>query len=102
MNSNRYRLVRSSVRYLFGSLAGLVKMSAAVERPLHQLVPAGLDAEQQILDENHVLFQAGKTKLRASLLQSQDLLSVGVHLVHKHLDGHEVFSFNAIMQFLEC
>ncbi|KAF3834233.1 hypothetical protein F7725_025437 [Dissostichus mawsoni] len=61
--------------YLFGAFAGLVEVSAAVQGPLHQLVPAGLDTEQQVLDENHVLLHAGEAELRAGLLQSQDLLS---------------------------
>lgn len=74
-----------SVQYLFGAFSSLIKVSAAVQRPLDQLVPAGLDAEQQVFDENNVLLQAGKAKLRAGLLQSQDLLSVGVHLIHKYL-----------------
>lgn len=66
-------------------------MSATIQRPLDQLVPSGLDAEQQVFDENHILLQARKTKLRACLFQSQDLFSVCVHLVHKHLDEYNSF-----------
>lgn len=54
--------------HLLSTFASLVEVSPAVQRPLHQLVPASLDAEQQVLDENHILLQAGKAELRASLL----------------------------------
>lgn len=74
-----------SVQHLFGTFSGLIEVSASVQWPLDQLVPAGLDTEQQVFDKNNVLLQAGKAKLRAGLLQSQDLLSVGVHFIHKHL-----------------
>lgn len=74
-----------SVQYLFGPFAGLVKVSSAVQGPLYQLVPAGLYAQQQVLDQNHVLLEAGEAQLGSSLLQCQDLFSVGVHLIHKHL-----------------
>lgn len=77
-----------SAQYLFGAFAGLIKVSAAVQWPLDQLVPASLDAEQQVFDEYNILLQAGKAKLRAGLLQSQDLLSVGVHFIHKYLGRH--------------
>lgn len=81
------------IEYLFGTFAGLIEMSATIQRPLDQLVPPCLDAEQQVFDENHILLQARKTKLRACLLQSQDLLSVCVHLVHKHLDRYNSICF---------
>lgn len=71
--------------YLLGTFAGFIQVPAAVQRPLNQFVPTSLDAEQQVFDEHHVLLQAGKAKLRAGFLQSEDLLPVGVHLVHKHL-----------------
>lgn len=63
-------------------------MSSSVQRPLDQLVPASLDAEQQVFDENHVLLQAGEAQLRSGLLQGQDLLPVSVDLVDEHLTGH--------------
>lgn len=58
------------VLYLFGPFAGLIQVSSAVQRPLDQLFPTGLDAEQQVLDQNHILLQAGEAKLRTGLLQS--------------------------------
>lgn len=73
------------ISYLFSTFAGLIQVSAAVQGPLDQFVPASLDAEQQVFDEHHVLLEAGKAKLRAGFLQSQDLLPVGVHLIHKDL-----------------
>lgn len=81
------------ILYLFGTFAGLIEMSATIQRPLDQLVPSGLDAEQQVFNENHILFQARKSKLWACLLQSQDLFPVCVHLIHKHLDRHNSISF---------
>lgn len=71
--------------YLFGSLAGLIQVPSPVQRPLHQLVPASLDTQQEVLDEHHILFEAGKAQLRSCLLQSQHLLPVCVHLIYKHL-----------------
>lgn len=68
-------------------------MSATIQRPLDQLVPPGLNAEQQVFDENHILLQARKTKLRACLLQSQDLFSVRVHFIYKHLDRYNSICF---------
>lgn len=82
-----------SVQYLFGTFAGLIKMSATIQRPLDQLVPSGLNTEQQVFNENHILLQARKTELRACLLQSQDLFSVCVHLIHKHLNRHKAICF---------
>lgn len=41
--------------HLFSAFASLIEVSAAVQRPLNQLVPASLDAEQQVLDKNHIL-----------------------------------------------
>lgn len=76
-----------SLPYLFGAFTGLIEVPATVQGPLDQLVPTGLDAEQQVFDENNILLQACKAKLRAGLLQRQDLLSVGVHFIHKYLDG---------------
>lgn len=78
-----------SISYLLGTFAGLIEVPSAVQGPLHEFVPTSLDAEQQVFDEHHVLLQAGKAKLRASFLQSQDLLPVGVHLIHKDLDTLE-------------
>lgn len=60
-------------------------MPTPVQRPLHQLVPASLHAQQQILDQHHILFKAGKAQLGTCLLQSQNLLPVCVHLIYKHL-----------------
>lgn len=77
------------ISHLLGTFAGLIEVPSAVQRPLNQFVPTSLDAEQQVFDEHHVLLQAGKAKLRAGFLQSQDLLPVGVHLVHKDLDTQE-------------
>lgn len=82
-----------SIQYLFGTFAGLIKMSATIQRPLHQLVPSGLDTEQQVFNKNHILLQARKTELRACLLQSQDLFSVCVHLIHKHLNKYNASCF---------
>lgn len=77
-------------------------MPSAVQRPLNQFVPTSLDAEQQVFDEHHVLLQAGKAKLRAGFLQSQDLLPVGVHLVHKDLDTQEKIGDKSLLLLLPC
>lgn len=71
--------------YLFGSLASLVQVPSPIQRPLNQLVPASLHTQQEVLDEHHILFEASKAQLRSCLLQSQHLLPVCVHLIHKHL-----------------
>lgn len=94
VSSSSVRLCRPiSVQYLFGTFAGLIEMSATIQRPLDQLVPSGLNTEQQVFNENHILLQARKTELRACLLQSQDLFSVCVHLIHKHLNRHNAICF---------
>lgn len=96
--SSSVRLCRPiSVQYLFGTFAGLIEMSTTIQRSLDQLVPSGLNTEQQVFNENHILLQARKTELRACLLQSQDLFSVCVHLIHKHLNRHTMLFVSFVL-----
>lgn len=73
--------------YLLGSLPGLVQLTTSLHRALHQLLPAALHAEQQVLDQHHVLFLAEVLQMRPRLVQFNDVVSVGVHLRHEHLQG---------------
>lgn len=73
--------------YLLGPLPGVVQLAASFHRPLHQLLPAALHAEQQVLDQHHVLLLAEVLQMRPRLVQIDDVVSVGVHLRHKHLQG---------------
>lgn len=72
-------------QYLLGPLPGIVQVTASLNRALHQLLPAALHAQQQVLDQHHVLFLAEILQMRPRLVQFNDVISVGVHLCHKHL-----------------
>lgn len=48
-----------------------------------------MHAEQQVLDQDHVLFLAEVLQVRSRLVQLDDVLPVGVHLRHKHLKREE-------------
>lgn len=71
--------------YLFCPLSGVIQQTAALNRSLHQLLPAALHAEQQVLDQDHVLFLAEVLQMCSCLVQFNDVVPVGVHLCHKHL-----------------
>lgn len=75
-------------RYLFRPLPGFIQQTASLHGPLHQLLPAALDAEQQVLYQDHILLLAEVLQMRARLVQVNNVLSVGVYLCHKHLHGH--------------
>lgn len=72
-------------RYLFRPLPGVIQQTTALYGPLHQLLPAALHAEQQVLDQDHILFLAEVLQVCPCLVQFNDVVSVGVHLCHKHL-----------------
>ncbi|KAF3842187.1 hypothetical protein F7725_024138 [Dissostichus mawsoni] len=61
--------------------------AASLHRPLHQLLPAALHAQQQVLDQHHILFLAEVLQVCSCLVQFNDVFPVGVHLGHKHLHG---------------
>lgn len=77
---------KKSRPHLFGSLSGVVQLPPSLHRPLHQLLPAALHAEQQVLNQHHVLLLAEIFQVCSRLVQVNDVVPVGVHLRHKHLD----------------
>lgn len=85
--------------YLLRSFPGVIQQTTSLHRTLHQLLPAALHAQQQVLDQNHVLFLAEVFQMSACLVQVDDAFPVGVHLGHKHLQreiaqrGEEVLYF---------
>ena len=48
----------SFITYLFCSLSGIIQRSPSFNRSLDNLLPSRLDANQQIFDQNNVLFLA--------------------------------------------
>lgn len=75
-------------QHLFGPLPGIIQQTTSFNRSLHQLLPAALHTDQQILDQDHILFLAEILQMGSCLVQFNDLFSVGVHLYHKHLHKH--------------
>lgn len=86
--SNRYYKPKPEP-HLLGSLPGIVQLPPALHRALHQLLPAALHAEQQVLDQHHVLLLAEILQVRPRLVQLDDVVPVRVHLRHKHLGEDE-------------
>ncbi|TNN67208.1 hypothetical protein EYF80_022546 [Liparis tanakae] len=69
---------------------GLLQLqTTSLNGALHQLLPAALHAEQQVLDQDHVLFLAEVLQMCSCLVQFNDVFPVGVHLCHKHLHRAE-------------
>ncbi len=77
------------IQYLFRPLPGVIQQATSLNRPLHQLLPAALHAEQQVLDQDHILFLAEVLQMCSCLVQFNDVVPVGVHLSHKHLHRAE-------------
>lgn len=76
------------MQYLFRPLPGVIQQTTSLNRPLHQLLPAALHTEQQVLDQHNILFLAEVLQMCACLVQFNDVIPVGVHLRHKHLHAH--------------
>lgn len=72
-------------QYLFCSLPGIIQLTTSLHRPLYQLLPAALHTEQQVLDQDHILFLAEVLQMCPRLVQFNDVVPVGVNLCHKHL-----------------
>lgn len=74
---------------LFCPLPCVIQQTTSLHRPLHQLLPAALHAEQQVLDQDHILFLAEVLQMCSCLVQFNDVIPVGVHLCHEHLHSAE-------------
>lgn len=79
------KTLKCTEQYLFCPLPGIIQQASAFDGPLHQLFPAALHAKQQVLDQDHILFLTEVFQMCSCLVQVNDVVSVGVHLCHKHL-----------------
>lgn len=74
--------------HLFGTFPGIVQQASSLHWPLHDLLPAALNAQQEVLDQHHILFLTEVLEVCSCLIQLDDLIPVWVHLSHKHLQIH--------------
>ena len=73
------------ISHLLGSLPGVIQSPAPLHRALHHLLPAGLDAHQQVLDQHHVLLLTEELQLVPGLVQLDDAIPMSVHFIGEHL-----------------
>lgn len=71
--------------YLFSSLPCVVQETTSLNRSLYQLFPAALYTEQQVFDQDHVLFLAEILQMCPRLVQFDDVISLCIYFCDKHL-----------------
>lgn len=76
--------------HLFGTFPGIVQQASSLHWPLHDLLPAALNAQQEVLDQHHVLFLTEVLEVCSCLIQLDDLIPMWVHLSHKHLQFQQI------------
>lgn len=84
-----YLLPRSEnitlVYYLLGPLPRFVQGPSSFHQPLDHLLPPALHADQQVLDEHHVLFLTEVLQMGSSFVQFYYLLAVRIYLIGEDL-----------------
>lgn len=73
------------VYYLLGPLPRLVQGPSSFYQPLNHLLPPALHADQQVLDEHHVLLLTEVLQVGSSFVQFYYLLTVRIHFIGKDL-----------------
>lgn len=66
--------------HLLGLLVAVVEGAGALGRLGDDPLPAVLDGDEQVLDQDHVLLLAEVFEVRALLVQLQHCLPVGTHV----------------------
>lgn len=73
------------VYYLLGPLPRFVQGPSSFHQPLDHLLPPALHADQQVLDEHHILFLTEVLQMGSSFVQFYYLLAVRIYLIGEDL-----------------
>ena len=91
---------------LLGLLVAALEVAGALGAARHDLLPAVLDARQQVLDEDHVLLLAEVLQVGAHFVQRDHCLTVLTHVLLQHLKTTQIFKYckygNQNMYMSEC